>query len=113
MLTKADLSGLQSSIEESSLHEVENIYLPLSYLIQQKILNNSTAKTPYMIGVTGSVAVGKSTFTRILQTILSRWPNHPNVAMMSTDGFIYSKAELEEKGLLKRKGFPESFRTKA
>jgi len=70
-------------------------------------------KVPYVIGVAGSVAVGKSTFSRILQALLSRWPDHPEVDLVTTDGFLYPNAELESRGLMDRKGFPESYDTRS
>jgi type I pantothenate kinase len=64
---------------------------------------------PYVIGLAGSVAVGKSTIARILQALLMRWPDHPRVDLVTTDGFLYPNAELEARGLMSRKGFPESY----
>jgi len=121
-LTEDDLAKLRGINERVSLHEVEDIYLPLSRLLNlyvdatQKLhkathtfLGNSTEKVPYVIGVAGSVAVGKSTTARILQALLARWPNHPKVDLVTTDGFLFSNAVLEARGLMKRKGFPESY----
>jgi type I pantothenate kinase len=121
-LTEADLAQLRGINERISLGEVEEIYLPLSRLLNlyidatQKLhkathtfLGNSTAKVPYVIGVGGSVAVGKSTTARILQALLARWPNHPKVDLITTDGFLFPNATLEARGLMKRKGFPESY----
>ena len=98
------------------------IYLPLSRLLNLHVaatqtlhkaadtfLNTPPGTTPYVIGVAGSVAVGKSTFARILQALLSRWPDHPRVALVTTDGFLYPNKVLEARGLLERKGFPESY----
>ncbi len=76
-------------------------------------LGSIAPKVPYVIGVAGSVAVGKSTFARILQALLSRWPNHPQVDLVTTDGFLYPNAVLTERGLMDRKGFPESYDTRA
>jgi type I pantothenate kinase len=104
------------------LLEVEEIYLPLSrllnlyvaatqqlYTVTTKFLGHPEPKVPYIIGVAGSVAVGKSTTSRILQTLLSRWQDHPRVALITTDGFLHSNAVLEQRGLTDRKGFPESY----
>ena len=121
-LTEDDLAKLRGINERVSLREVEDIYLPLSRLLNlyvdatQKLhkathtfLGNSTEKVPYVIGVAGSVAVGKSTTARILQALLARWPNHPKVDLVTTDGFLFPNAVLEARGLMKRKGFPESY----
>jgi type I pantothenate kinase len=121
-LTEDDLAKLRGINERVSLCEVEDIYLPLSRLLNlyvdatQKLhkathtfLGNSTEKVPYVIGVAGSVAVGKSTTARILQALLARWPNHPKVDLVTTDGFLFPNAVLEARGLMKRKGFPESY----
>lgn len=121
-LSEADLAKLRGINERVSLGEVEEIYLPLSRLLNlyvaatqnlhqatQTFLGNSTAKVPYVIGVAGSVAVGKSTTARILQALLSRWSNHPKVDLVTTDGFLYPTAVLEARGLMGRKGFPESY----
>ncbi|HKX30212.1 MAG TPA: type I pantothenate kinase [Blastocatellia bacterium] len=121
-LTEEDLARLRGINDQISLREVEEIYLPLSRLLNLYVeatqslhtathtfLGNTTAKVPYVIGVAGSVAVGKSTMARILQALLSRWPNHPKVDLITTDGFLYPNAILQERGLMKRKGFPESY----
>lgn len=121
-LTEDDLAKLRGINERVSLGEVEEIYLPLSRLLNlyvaatqnlhqatQTFLGNSTAKVPYVIGIAGSVAVGKSTTARILQALLSRWSNHPKVDLVTTDGFLYPTAVLEARGLMSRKGFPESY----
>jgi type I pantothenate kinase len=102
--------------------EVEEIYLPLSRLLsfyvaatqrlfhaQQNFLGTEDAKMPYIIGVAGSVAVGKSTTARVLQALLARWPNVPKVDLVTTDGFLYPNAILAREGLMERKGFPESY----
>lgn len=117
-LTEDNLADLRGINEQLSLRDVEEIYLPLSRLLNlyvdatQKLhkathtfLGNSTEKVPYVIGVAGSVAVGKSTTARILQALLARWPNHPKVDLVTTDGFLFSNAVLEARGLMKRKGF--------
>lgn len=121
-LTEDDLEKLRGINEQVSLDEVARVYLPLSrllnlyvaasqslYQVTDTFLGKPTAKVPYVIGVGGSVAVGKSTTSRILQALLSRWPDHPQVDLVTTDGFLYSNAELTSRGLLDRKGFPESF----
>jgi type I pantothenate kinase len=121
-LTEDDLAKLRGINERVSLSEVEDIYLPLSRLLNlyvdatQKLhramnafLGDSTEKVPYVIGVAGSVAVGKSTTARVLQALLARWPNHPKVDLVTTDGFLFPNAVLEARGLMSRKGFPESY----
>lgn len=114
-----ELSGL---IEELSAEEVETIYLPLSRLINlyvaatqelhavsARFLGHGDCKVPFIIGVAGSVAAGKSTTARVLKALLARWPNHRRVGLVTTDGFLLPNAELERRGLMNRKGFPESF----
>ncbi len=121
-LTEADLSELQGLNERVSLVDVEEIYLPVSRLLNlhvaatqtlhkatETFLNSPPAPTPYVIGVGGSVAVGKSTFARILRALLARWPDHPRVDLVTTDGFLLPNRVLEERGQLARKGFPESY----
>jgi len=121
-LTEAELEQLRGQNENVSLDEVEDIYLPLSRLLNLyvaatqklhqasgKFLGKSVAKVPYVIGLAGSVAVGKSTTSRILQALLCHWPDHPSVELVSTDGFLFSNATLEAQGLTMRKGFPESY----
>jgi len=121
-LSEADLVQLRGLNERVSLDEVETVYLPLSRLLNLQVaatqslhkatdtfLGSLPAPTPYVIGVAGSVAVGKSTFSRILQALLSRWPDHPRVDLVTTDGFLFSNAVLEERHILSRKGFPESY----
>jgi len=121
-LSETDLAELQGINERVSLEEVEAIYLPVSRLLNLHIAATQTlhkasdtflgilpAPTPYVIGVAGSVAVGKSTFARILQALLARWPAHPRVDLVTTDGFLHPNRVLEERGLLHRKGFPESY----
>ncbi|KRE57442.1 type I pantothenate kinase [Paenibacillus sp. Soil750] len=124
-LSEQDLKELQGFNDKISLAEVQDIYLPLSRLLNlyvearqklykatQTFLNDHTAKVPYIIGIAGSVAVGKSTTARVLQALLSHWPNHPKVDLVTTDGFLYPNRILEERGLMKRKGFPESYNTR-
>lgn len=121
-LTEEDLAQLRGINEKVSLLEVEEIYLPLSRLLNLYVaatqslhkathtfLGSSTPKVPYVIGVAGSVAVGKSTAARILQALLARWPNHPKVDLVTTDGFLFPNAVLEARELMHRKGFPESY----
>ncbi|QSX37459.1 type I pantothenate kinase [Shewanella sedimentimangrovi] len=121
-LNEGDLSHLRGINERISLSEVTDIYLPLSRLLnlivgskQQRgvilnaFLGRKPTDSPYIISIAGSVAVGKSTTARILQALLQQWPEHPKVDLLTTDGFLYPLAELKRKGLLKRKGFPESY----
>jgi type I pantothenate kinase len=120
-LSEAQLRGLVGLNERVSLDEVEDIYLPLSRLLNLYVgatqkLHDATAtfigsptRVPYVVGVAGSVAVGKSTTSRILQALLSRWPSHPKVDLITTDGFLLPQQELEVRGLMQRKGFPESY----
>jgi type I pantothenate kinase len=121
-LTAADLDEVRSLNDRIDLDEVEAIYLPLSRLLNlyvqasQKLfhasnvfLHRTDLKVPYIIGVAGSVAVGKSTSARILRRLLSRWPSHPKVDLVTTDGFLMPNAVLTREGLMNRKGFPESY----
>lgn len=121
-LTKSELEALHGINERASLVEAENVYLPLSRLLSYYVkstqtlnaqtaefMQDSTPKVPFIIGVAGSVAVGKSTTSRILQTLLKRWPGHPRVDLVNTDGFLFSTEDLEKQDLMKRKGFPESY----
>jgi type I pantothenate kinase len=121
-LKSSELEQLSGVIEELSVGEVEEIYLPLSRLLNlyvaaaQKLhsvslefLGRKDMKVPFIIGVAGSVAVGKSTTARVLKALLARWPDHPRVDLLTTDGFLYPNAELARMGLMERKGFPESF----
>lgn len=123
-LEPEELEILSGMLEELSMEEVETIYLPLSRLLNlyvaaaQKLhavsstfLGRTDRKVPFIIGVAGSVAVGKSTTARVLKALLARWPDHPRVDLMTTDGFLYPNRELEARGLMERKGFPESFDT--
>jgi type I pantothenate kinase len=121
-LSMEDLTRLRSLNDPISLEEVVAIYLPLSRLLAlyvaatqglykatQRFLGAEGGKVPYIIGVAGSVAAGKSTLSRVMQTLLSRWPNTPKVELITTDGFLYPNARLESEGLLEKKGFPESY----
>lgn len=121
-LSEEDLQELHGINEMVSLDEVAEVYLPMSrflnlhvgaaqhlYRVMDTFLGKPAAKVPYVIGIGGSVAVGKSTTARILQALLSRWPNHPRVDLVTTDGFLFPNRVLEERGLMRRKGFPESY----
>lgn len=121
-LTEDDLEQLRGRNEPVALDEVEQIYLPLSRLLNLRFaatrdLSSATetflgqlhGRVPFVIGLAGSVAVGKSTISRILQALLMRWPDHPRVDLVTTDGFLFPNATLEARGLMSRKGFPESY----
>jgi type I pantothenate kinase len=124
-LSADEVARLQSLNDPISIEEVIAIYLPLSRLLslyvaaaqglfratQRFLLAERTDKVPYIIGVAGSVAVGKSTTSRILKALLARWPNTPKVDLVTTDGFLRPNAELTRLGLMDRKGFPESYDT--
>jgi len=123
-LVPRDLEQLSGLIEELSMAEVEQIYLPMSRLLNlhvagaqelhavtSRFLGRQDRRVPYILGIAGSVAVGKSTTARVLRALLARWPDHPRVDLITTDGFLYPNAELERRGLMERKGFPESFDT--
>ena len=125
-LSEADLTQLRGLNERIALDEVVEIYLPLSRLLNMYVaatqelyratatfLGSDVAKVPYVIGIAGSVAVGKSTTARILQALLSRWSHHPKVDLVTTDGFLYPNRVLQERGLMQRKGFPESYNLRA
>ncbi|MFW1058587.1 type I pantothenate kinase [Vibrio parahaemolyticus] len=121
-LSEDDLKALQGINENLTMEEAVEIYLPLSRLLNlyvqarqsrnsvlQQFLNTEEHAPPFVIGIAGSVAVGKSTTARILKALLSRWENHPKVTLVTTDGFLYPKKVLEERGIMHRKGFPESY----
>ncbi|HEV7803749.1 MAG TPA: type I pantothenate kinase, partial [Burkholderiales bacterium] len=121
-LTSDEVTRVRSLHDRLDMREVEEIYLPLSrllslyvaatqrlFIVQQHFLGTADAKVPYIIGVAGSVAVGKSTTARVLQALLARWPNVPKVDLVTTDGFLYPNAILEREGLMEKKGFPESY----
>ena len=121
-LSPDEVTRLRSLHDRLDIEEVEHIYLPLSRLLslyvgaaqqlfraQQRFLGTADAKMPYIVGVAGSVAVGKSTTARVLQALLARWPNVPKVDLVTTDGFLLPNAVLTREGLMERKGFPESY----
>jgi type I pantothenate kinase len=121
-LTAADLDEVRSLNDQIDLNEVEAIYLPLSRLMNLYVqasqrlfqassvfLHRTDMKVPYVIGIAGSVSSGKSTTARILRRLLSRWPSHPKVDLVTTDGFLMPNAVLEREGIMQRKGFPESY----
>ena len=121
-LSEADVAELQGLNEALSMDEVVEVYLPLSRLLNlhvaatrklervtDRFLGKPPTPTPYVIAVGGSVAVGKSTTSRVLRALLARWPDHPRVDLVTTDGFLYPNDVLRERGLMERKGFPESY----
>ncbi len=125
-LTEEDLERLAGVGERLDQSEIEEVYLPLSRLLSYYVegtghlhrvttnfLGETPERTPFIIGVAGSVAVGKSTTARLLRELLLRWPSTPHVELVTTDGFLYPNAELERRGLLHRKGFPESYDQRA
>src|SRR5215469_16449177 len=121
-LEPGEFDRLRSLQDRLDLQEVEDIYLPLSRLLsiyvdaaqrlyysQRQFLGIRDRKVPYIVGVAGSVAVGKSTTARVLQALLARWSPRPKVELITTDGFLYPNAVLERQGLMQKKGFPESY----
>ena len=121
VLTEQDLEGLRGLGEHLDLDEIAEIYLPLSRLIhlqvsaRQRLFQSTNlflgetvdAPMPFVIGVAGSVAVGKSTSARVLRALLTRWDSHPRVDLITTDGFLHPNRELQRRGLMHRKGYPE------
>jgi type I pantothenate kinase len=125
-IRERDLEALRGINEKIDLDEVAAVYLPLTRLLNLYVsatqnlhkvsatfLGAMAPKVPYVIGIAGSVAVGKSTFARILQALLARWPDHPRVDLITTDGFLFPNNVLQDRGIMNRKGFPESYDTKA
>ena len=124
-IREKDLEQLRGINENIELTEVAAVHLPLTRLLNLYVsatqnlhkvsatfLGAMSPKVPYVIGIAGSVAVGKSTFARILQALLARWPEHPKVDLVTTDGFLFPNQVLEDRGIMNRKGFPESYDTK-
>lgn len=123
LLDESDLASLRGINEQVSLREVEDIFVPLSrflnlhvaaiqhlYEVRRQFMGTTEpARVPYIIGLGGSVAVGKSTFSRVLRASLARWDDHPRVDLVTTDGFLFPNRILAERGLMQRKGFPESY----
>lgn len=125
-LTPAEIVGLRGLGDRLDPHEVTEVYLPLSRLLNlyaagakrlhratTDFLGQKSSSTPFVIGIAGSVAVGKSTVARLLRELLTRWEGTPRVELVTTDGFLLPNAELERRGLMERKGFPESYDRRA
>jgi type I pantothenate kinase len=126
-LSEAEVERVRGLGDHLDVEEVQQVYLPLSRLLsmyveaagalhraQESFLDRpQPPRTPFVIGLAGSVAVGKSTTARVLQQMLAHWPAHPSVSLVTTDGFLLPNAELERRGLMHRKGFPESYDRKA
>ncbi len=125
-LTAEELEELRSLGDPVDLDEVRDVYLPVSRLLDLHVranaglleayrtfLRQDEEATPFVVGIAGSVSVGKSTTARLLRLLLARWDDHPDVALVTTDGFLHPNAELERRGLMRRKGFPESYDRRA
>lgn len=125
-LSETEVVELRGLGDRLSLDEVREVYMPLSRLLSHyatatkrlgaatsQFLQEEDTTTPFVVGVAGSVAVGKSTIARLLRELMSRWPGTPRVELVTTDGFLHSNAELERRGLMERKGFPESYDRRA
>ena len=125
-LDEATLEKVRGLGDPTSMLDVREVYLPLTRLLSRYFLHTSelhqstneflqvsVARTPFVIGIAGSVAVGKSTTARLLRELLAVWPEHPRVSLVTTDGFLFPNTELESRGLLHRKGFPESYDRRA
>ncbi|GAA1469965.1 pantothenate kinase [Microbacterium thalassium] len=125
-LTETEIIQIRGIGDRLDIAEVSQVYLPLSRLLSlyaestkrlgddtSDFLGDTEAPTPFVVGVAGSVAVGKSTIARLLRELMSRWPGTPRVELVTTDGFLYPNAELERRGLMTRKGFPESYDRRA
>jgi type I pantothenate kinase len=125
-LTAEELEELRSLGDPVDLDEVRDVYLPVSRLLDLHVranaglleayrtfLRQDEQATPFVVGIAGSVSVGKSTTARLLRLLLARWDDHPDVALVTTDGFLHPNAELERRGLMRRKGFPESYDRRA
>lgn len=121
-LEETDIEKLRGINEHLTMNEVEDVYLPLSRLLNlhvkarksrtqvlEQFMGHNHNKVPYIIGIAGSVAVGKSTIARLLKALLERWSEHPKVALVTTDGFLYPNKVLKQRNLMKKKGFPESY----
>ena len=121
-LNEEDIDEIRGITEELSMREVEEVYLPLSRLLNlhisavqalhrvtSRFLGTLAPRVPYVIAIAGSVSAGKSTTARVLRKLLARWPDHPRVALVATDGFLFPNAVLQARGLMDKKGFPESY----